>query len=255
MPIKQDMLTILERLGLNQYESKTYLALLTNGVCTASRLSSVANIPRPRVYDVLDRLEEKGFVVPTPGRPVEYKALTPEQVSAFLVKKEEENFQSRLNEIGELKDRFENSLKDYSKSAHVDIGEKVWAIRGRKNVYAHLGTLIEKSSSIKLFTTSEGLKTKLKMNEKSLKKAKDRGASIQIIAPAGEHNAQAKSIAAIRNIDNTLLRFGIFDNKEAVFLLTPEETHPDDEIGLWVSSPLFSKAIGEIFDSKWKESK
>lgn len=255
MVIKQDMLNILKRLGLNQYESKTYLALLTNGVCTASKLSSVANIPRPRVYDVLDRLEEKGFVVPTPGRPAEYKALTPEQVAAYLMKKEEETFQNRLSEIEELKKRFQTSMGSYSKSTHVDFSERVWAIRGRKNIYAHLGTLIEKSNSIRLLTTSEGLKTKLKMNSKNLKKAKEKGADIQIIAPAGEHISHVKDVAAVRNIDNEIMRFGIFDNKESLFLLTPEDAHQDEEIGLWVSSPVFSKAISEVFKSKWKEAK
>jgi sugar-specific transcriptional regulator TrmB len=255
MVIKQDMLTILKRLGLNQYESKTYLALLTNGVCTASELSGVAKIPRPRQYDVLDRLEEKGFVVPTPGRPVRYKALTPSQVSAYLLKKEEESFQNRMDEIEELKKRFEGALGNLAKSTRTDVGESVWAIRGKNNIYAHLGTLIEKADAIKLMTTTEGLKTKVKMNVKNMKKAKERGATIQILAPPGDHNARVKDVATLRNIDNDIMRYGIFDDKESLFLLTPEKTHHDAEVGLWVSSPLFSKAISEVFDAKWKEAK
>ena len=62
MPQNPDVLNSLRRLGLNQYEAKAYFALATLGKSTAGELSARAELPRPRVYDVLSSLQDKGFV-------------------------------------------------------------------------------------------------------------------------------------------------------------------------------------------------
>jgi sugar-specific transcriptional regulator TrmB len=253
MVIKQDLINILKRLGLNEYESKAYLALLTSGVCTASKLSESAAIPRPRVYDVLDSLREKGFVVETPGRPVEYKALTPGHVANLLKKKKEEELTSNILEIEELASRFQKVMEDNPEKAEGDITDKVWAIKGRRNIYAQFSSMIEGSKDIKIFTTTEGLKAKLKLAGKSLTKAKERGATVRIIAPSDPKTEHVKNLASVRNIENEIVRFGIFDGKESLFILTPEKDS-GTEVGLWVSSPTFTHAINEMFEQKWKEA-
>ena len=63
----------LKNLGLNSYEAKTWVALLSRGMATATELSDISNVPRSRSYDVLESLERKGFIKVKHGKQISYK--------------------------------------------------------------------------------------------------------------------------------------------------------------------------------------
>lgn len=52
----------LEKFGLTEKESKVYLASLELGDSTASDISIKSNLPRTLVYDILERLIERGLI-------------------------------------------------------------------------------------------------------------------------------------------------------------------------------------------------
>ena len=62
MIVDQDFLNKIKDFGLNSYEAKLWVALLSRGVSTAGELSDIASVPRSRTYDVLESLEKKGFI-------------------------------------------------------------------------------------------------------------------------------------------------------------------------------------------------
>ena len=70
----------LKNLGLNSYEVKLWVALLSRGTSTAGELSDISGVPKSRSYDVLKSLEEKGFVAARPGKPIRYFAISPQEV-------------------------------------------------------------------------------------------------------------------------------------------------------------------------------
>ena len=80
MIVQTDFLNRLRDFGLNSYESKLWVALLSRGISTAGELSDIANVPRSRSYDVLESLEKKGFIVIKIGKPIKYIAVPPEEV-------------------------------------------------------------------------------------------------------------------------------------------------------------------------------
>jgi HTH-type transcriptional regulator, sugar sensing transcriptional regulator len=51
----------LQQLGLNAYESRSYLVLLGHPKFKALELAARARVPRQKIYEVLDGLVEKGF--------------------------------------------------------------------------------------------------------------------------------------------------------------------------------------------------
>src|SRR3954447_4084432 len=51
----------LQQLGLNSYESRSYLVLLGQPKFKALELAARAHVPRQKIYEVLDSLVEKGF--------------------------------------------------------------------------------------------------------------------------------------------------------------------------------------------------
>jgi predicted transcriptional regulator len=75
----------LQALGFGEYEARAYVALLQRGTLTGYQLAKMSGIPRPNIYTVLDRLEERGAVsrVTVEGG-VRYVALPAEEMLARL---------------------------------------------------------------------------------------------------------------------------------------------------------------------------
>ena len=67
----------LTRLGLTSYEAKAYVALVGRESFTAAQVARQADLPRQRIYDVLDSLVNKGLAVARPGGVIKYRATEP----------------------------------------------------------------------------------------------------------------------------------------------------------------------------------
>jgi predicted transcriptional regulator len=76
----------LVQLGLKEYEAKCYVALVGLGEANVRRIHEVSGVPRPRVYDVLNALDKKGFIEIRQGSPLMYYAVRPDIVVSFLKK-------------------------------------------------------------------------------------------------------------------------------------------------------------------------
>lgn len=61
--IDETIFTKLQNFGLNQYEAKAYVALLSAGTSNAYNVSKVSGIPRARIYDTLESLINRGVVM------------------------------------------------------------------------------------------------------------------------------------------------------------------------------------------------
>ena len=56
------MLSSLQKLGLTNYGAKTYIVITNFGPIDASGIAKEAGIPRTKIYDVLNKLEEDGWI-------------------------------------------------------------------------------------------------------------------------------------------------------------------------------------------------
>lgn len=71
----QDAVAHLTALGFGDYESRVYVALLTDGPLSGYEVSKRSGVPRPNVYPALQRLEERGAVIAfAAGRGSRYAA-------------------------------------------------------------------------------------------------------------------------------------------------------------------------------------
>ncbi|GAA5142002.1 helix-turn-helix domain-containing protein [Nocardioides marinquilinus] len=75
----------LQGLGLTQYESSGYLALLGREHATPTEVARLAGIPRPRVYDVLASLTDRRLARVVGDKPLRYAAESPELVTERLI--------------------------------------------------------------------------------------------------------------------------------------------------------------------------
>lgn len=58
-----ETLATLIRLGFSRYEARAYLALLRKSPLNGYELAKASGVPRPNIYGILDRLEERGAVL------------------------------------------------------------------------------------------------------------------------------------------------------------------------------------------------
>lgn len=180
LAVNKETLAVLRRLGLNQYESKTYLALMSTPARTATQLSDVAGIPRPRVYDVLAKLEKRGFVVTKPGRPARYSAVNVSTAIGTLKRERQSELDRELNELEGLEKALSKHL-DSQPAMKSEEGE-VFVISDRKNIYSTLEELIKQSKEhIVLSSNREGLARKRKEYGALLHLAQKRGVNVRIV--------------------------------------------------------------------------
>lgn len=70
-------MTAIGELGLSSYEEKVYRTLLVTGATTAADLSETSEVPRGRIYDVLNGLEARQLVRSQSTEPTQYAAVEP----------------------------------------------------------------------------------------------------------------------------------------------------------------------------------
>jgi hypothetical protein len=78
----------LQQLGLNAYESRSYLVLLGHPKFKALELAARAHVPRQKIYEVLDSLVEKDFAQVVQEKTKLFSAVEPSlAVPSFLSRK------------------------------------------------------------------------------------------------------------------------------------------------------------------------
>ncbi|MBW2986178.1 hypothetical protein KY333_02295 [Candidatus Woesearchaeota archaeon] len=261
MIVKEEFLSKLRRyFALNLYEVKIWAALLSRGVATAGELSDIANVPRSRSYDVLESLEKKGFVIMKLGKPIKYIAVPPTEVIERVKKNMREEATMKVKRLEDLKT---TDVLGELQSLHkqgievIDPTDLSGSIKGRHNLYNHLELTIKNAQkSVTLMTTSQGFMRKVEGLKPVFEKLKKKGVKIKIAAPLNRETkksvSEISSVADVRNIDSKA-RFCIVDGKEIVFMvLDDKEVHPTYDVGIWVNSPFFAKAMEGLFETTWK---
>lgn len=85
------MIEALKRIGLTEGEIKAYLALLELGSTTTGKITKISGISGSKVYEVLDRLMNKGLVSFIVKNNVKhFEATSPERILDYLEEKGEQ---------------------------------------------------------------------------------------------------------------------------------------------------------------------
>jgi HTH-type transcriptional regulator, sugar sensing transcriptional regulator len=84
-----DLPTMLEQIGLSERESRVYLALLDIGPSTTSKLIRKTGIASSKIYDVLEKLENKGVATHILVRgKKQFQAANPQKLFDLVKEKE-----------------------------------------------------------------------------------------------------------------------------------------------------------------------
>ena len=265
MIVNDEFLSRLRKIfGLNLYEVKVWTALLSRGTSTAGELSNISDVPRSRTYDILESLEKKGFIIMKLGKPIKFIALKPEEVVERVKKNQLKEAKDRAKRLDALKkDEVLHELNSlFTKGIKfVEPTDLSGSMRGRQNLYNHLDMMIrDAEESIVIVTTEEGLSRKMEALLPSLEKCKKRGISIKIAAPINKNNVQVardfKKVGEVRDLDKMKARFVIIDGNQVMFMLLDDEKfHPNYDVGVWINTEFFAKALEQLFELAWKDMK
>jgi sugar-specific transcriptional regulator TrmB len=103
-----DIKTVLQNFGLTESEAQVYIILLRNGDSNASEVAAKSNIHRINVYDILERLQEKGLIsYIIKGKTKYYEAANPKRILQMENDKRE-NIKKIIPELEELRKLGEN---------------------------------------------------------------------------------------------------------------------------------------------------
>lgn len=106
----EEIIKLLRKIGLTEYETKVYLTLLNKHLDGATRLSKESQVPRTKIYSVLESLEKKSWIKVYSGYPLLFRPNHPKDI--FERMKEDYNrFLDSIsmelrNEVGEMIEKF-----------------------------------------------------------------------------------------------------------------------------------------------------
>ncbi len=251
MLVQKEFLSKLKEFGLNTYESRLWIALLSRGVSSAGELSDIANVPRSRSYDVLAALERKGFINVKEGKPIKYVAVPPEEVLERRKVILQDKTEQQIQLIEDLSDN--KILKElvglYQKgNTNVSKSDFIATIKGSLNISHHIETMLKNAkNSITIFLTSNTIAKNHKFLHGLLQNTKSKGIEIKIFTQKNQESSEAvKFLESISNVSHTnkKARLFIVDNKEVLFMLyDTEQIHESYDIAVWIKSEHLAESL------------
>lgn len=167
MSAAQGAIEALEHLGLTEYEAKCFVALSQLPHGTAKEVGQVADIPRSRVYETMDRLREKGLVEIHEAEPRMYQAVTTDTAIKLLRKEYESYF-----------DTVEETLQQIE-PAYKEAEQGVWALNTHDQVTGRVVELVsEADDEVVLLVLDDNLLDRDVLD--ALADASDRGVDVHV---------------------------------------------------------------------------
>ncbi|MCS7106299.1 MAG: hypothetical protein NZ942_03215 [Candidatus Aenigmarchaeota archaeon] len=130
---REELFETFRKLGLSEYETKVYSALLFLGPSKVGKISKVSKVPQSKIYGVLEELVQKELVEFFDGRPKEFKAVNPKIAFKNLLEKRKEDLEilkSRIDFLTKVLKPLKNS-DEFCEGIWIQKNEKSWEILNR----------------------------------------------------------------------------------------------------------------------------
>jgi len=236
---------LLEKLGLTEYEAKTLNTLFSLKEAEAPQISRTAQVPKTRVYDVLEKLIEKNLIIEIKGRPKLYRAVEAQKAIDILIVTKKNQLSELEKEATEVK---ENMLAVEGKE---ESGEKVMKVKDKLDFEKILSQeLLKANKSI------QGLTEILDEHEilhDALKRAKQKNVTIRLLNSF--QSKKLREVADVRHFNHGLNAF-IIDGKKIVLAISDfKKQKADYHFTILNDHAPMANALMHYFEKNWKDSK
>jgi len=245
---------ILEKIGLTGNEIKAYLALMDLGASSVGDIIKKSGVASSKVYELLDKLMEKGLVSTHLEANIKYfKAANPQRLKEFLdsrIENLKEDEQELKKILPELISRFESQKKE------IEI-ELFKGYKGVRTVFYDMLNELNKGDKFLVIgggdqpTTNEN--TKL-FFEQMHKKRAEKGIILRIIFS----ESRRKSYKLMRAFKHTIARFlpygtpstiNIYDDTTILLVMSPSPA------AIRIKDKQITESYRRYFEQMWKLAK
>ncbi len=236
---------LLERLGLTEYEAKTLNTLFKLREAEAPVISRVAQVPKTRVYDVLEKLIQKGLLIEIKGRPKLYRAIEPERAIDTLMSDKKSQLNVLENEASKFKKEIvlDDSIEEK--------GEKIMKVKDKQDFERILGQEIGKAkNNIQGLTeiTDENL-----IIQDALRSAFEKKIKVKLLNSNQTKNL--KDISEVKQLNHGLNAFIIDDKKVILAISDFKKDKPDYHFTILTDNAPMANALTHYFNSHWEKAK
>ena len=239
----------LQELGLTEYETRTYIALVENGPMTASEISEVAQVPYSKVYEILGALDQKGFIEVHGGRPARYVAKSPA---------------TALESIRLLMERKMKGYEELVLSELMPIYEKrgarekpdIWILRGEESILGKLKEVAARSEHELLIAAPILTKPLIESLQPLVTAARARGCEVHVMVSKVADQKLVRRLAEVAEVRRREQMFGggvISDSREVVIVFAEEEG-VGGFIAIWSDHPGLAKYAKNYFEYLWNDA-
>lgn len=235
MDAQERAVEALLELGLTEYEARCFVALSRVPQGTAKDVSRIADIPRSRVYDSIERLQRRGLVNVQQSKPRQYQAVSKQIALDHL----REEYRSRIDVVDQTIGEIESPSQD-------DGG--TWEVADHEHVLSQVVTLIDTAEEDLFYLAADEALFETDVLE-ALRKAADRGVELTVEAPAELLDTVADRLPEARILENELVSNADLAASVGRIVLVDRETaivstrHDDDLPGVTNERALWSKGL------------
>src|SRR5271157_4324094 len=254
----------LQQIGLNAYEARSYLVLVCHPRFKALELAARAQVPRQKIYEVLDSLVEKGFAQVVQEKTKLFSAVEPSLAIPGYLHRRRQTLEQELVDNG----RAANGLIDDLKALYSE-GQ------GGRGTLDFLRIVTEPAQTAAEYRRMLGeVKQEYvefsrppyavdPLDEKLVKQAVSGGVSCRLLLEAAslddEHRQRlAEYMAAgveVRIAEALPMKLAVFDGQRGMIaLLDPVITRPT-----WTSVVFYHEGMGEamkgLFEDRWRRGR
>ncbi len=251
----------LQQIGLNAYESRSYLVLLGHPRFKALELAARAEVPRQKIYEVLDSLVDKGFARVVQERTKLFSAVEPSLALRGYVSRREESIKQEI----EQQSLNASTLADELSTSYAPA-------EGSRGTLDYLRIVADPSQTANHYrkmlkdVTEEYIEFSKPpyavdpLDERLVKQALERGVKCRLLIEQGTLDAPhrtrldelAKAGLEVRASPNLPMKLAIFDSRVGLIaLLDPVLTRPSWTAVIF-EHPGFAEAMHALFHNHWK---
>jgi HTH-type transcriptional regulator, sugar sensing transcriptional regulator len=250
----------LHALGLTGNEAKIYLNMLGRPMFKASEVALVAGVPRPKVYEALTNLVNKGFCFEVAGTVAQFKAVSPnEALPAYQNMLEHEMEQTMFRRrhevthlVEELTPLHEAGQTETGTLRYIDI------LYERKRITQVANNLLaEAKETILIFEKEPYAQDPRTLNAYEIDALK-RGVKVRAIFEEGvkELEPRRKVLAAagaeVKIAPSLPMKLIVCDEQAAICAMRDPITGQQSLTSMRIAHPDFAKAMRLLFDSIWQ---
>jgi len=250
-----DEIALLEGIGLTKGEIKVYFALLELGPSTTGEMIKKAKVSRSKVYEMLDRLIDRGLVSFVIRENTKYfEAADPDHILHYVRKEK-----SILEEKEKALKNILPALKQKQKIAKIPQTATIYeGIKGIKTIYSEAIYSLKKGEEYYAIAAEPEVmedKDFMTFIKNFHRRREERGVKVKLLAPNKIKNIISKTIAKRKLIKIRYFKqhlpsaMLIFGDNVATYVWSEKPS------GVIIRSPTIANRYKRFFDEVWKMAK